>query len=179
MGAREFTKLLLEDKIGSQLWQYLYKRELWNGISSPKGRYAQDMMILHEVANRASTIAITDEKLYFYFIDRKDSTSNSSEKKIKGALDRAMAFYMRYSFAKEHGYSESCEILAKYVLDYLNNALTMKKVLDNRYREDIKKLSSFIRKEQKNWKSDIKYKVLEIFLGYCPNVYCALKGYKK
>ena len=47
VSGKKFTEDLIQDKIGSQLWQYVYKKELWNDIVSPKGRYAQDMMILH------------------------------------------------------------------------------------------------------------------------------------
>lgn len=177
----EFTKELIQDKVGSQLWQYIYKKELWNNIVSPKGRYAQDMMILHEVTNKAKNIVITNEKLYFYFIDRNDSTSNSVKKKVKGAFDRAIAFKERYIFAERNGYNEQCDILLNKVIEFYNNALTLKGSKDHKFDLDIKLLSEFLKQHKYKYPKiyrNIKYRILKIFLENIPNFYCRLKGVK-
>lgn len=176
-GGKEFTEEILEDRIGSQLWQYLFKKELWNDILSPQGRYAQDMMILHEVTNRAKTIVSTNEKLYFYYIDRNDSTSNSTSKKIKGAFDRAVAFKIRYDFCCVNGYPNCKLELIKKVIDFYNNALSLKKVDDREYLQDQNELSYFLKCNQNIWKKlGFKYCVLGYSLTYFPNLYCKLKG---
>lgn len=180
VNSKKFTRDILLDKVGSQLWQYMYKKSLWNGIVSPAGRYAQDMMILHKITNKAKRIAVINKKLYFYYIDRNDSTSNDSKKKVKGAFDRAIAFKNRYLFAKEQGYEDCCNKLMKNVMDFYNNALTLKKYMDDLYLEDMKELSLFLKQElkfqQKNKETGFKYILLGYLLGYSPNLYCKLKG---
>lgn len=179
---KQFTKEILCDHIGSQLWQYVFKRELWRGVTSPQGRYAQDMMILHTVTDRAERVCITSEKLYFYFIDRSDSTSNAPKKKIKGAFDRAMAFKSRYDFAVENGYqSEQNELLQK-TMDYFNNGVTLKPYRDHNYDADIDALSNFLKRNKSQWlKMGIlgqKNRLLGLFLAYMPSLYCLMKGNK-
>ena len=178
----EFTKELIQDKVGSQLWQYIYKKELWNDIVSPKGRYAQDMMILHKVTNKAKNIVITNEKLYFYFIDRNDSTSNAEKKKVKGAFDRAIAFKERYIFAENNGYDEQCDILFNKVIEFYNNAVTLKKPNDHKFDSDIEVLSIFLKQHRYKYPKthrSIKYKILKFLLSNIPNFYCRLKGGSK
>ncbi len=181
VSGKKFTEDLIQDKIGSQLWQYVYKKELWNDIVSPKGRYAQDMMILHEVTNKAKNIVVTNKKLYFYFIDRDDSTSNAGKKKVKGAFDRAIAFKERYIFARKNGYDSQCDFILNKVLEFYNNALTMKKSNEKRFDSDMKILSTFLKenryKDPRNNRST-KYRFLKLFLEYTPNLYCRMKGDK-
>lgn len=179
VSGKEFTKELIQDKVGSQLWQYIYKKDLWDDIVSPQGRYAQDMMILHEVTNKAKNIVITDEKLYFYFIDRNDSTSNAEKKKVKGAFDRSVAFMMRYQFAKKNGYTDQCDALLNKVIEFYNNALTLKKMDDHKFDKDIITLSLFLKENGYQYpksNKSIKRKVLKLILVYMPNFYCRLRG---
>ena len=177
VSGREFTKSVLTDQVGSQLWQYLFKRELWEGIVSPKGRYAQDMMILHCVTDRAQKIVITDEKLYFYFIDRSDSTSNAPKKKVKGALDRAVAFMMRYEFAEQFGYRDCMPCLLRQVMDFYNNALTLKSPSDDNYQADITQLSGFLKRNRQQ-AANREYRILGFALAYFPGLYCRIRGKK-
>ena len=176
----DFTELVLIDAIGSQLWQYIFKSELWNGIISPQGRYAQDMMILHKVTHKAKKVVVTNEKLYFYFINRKDSTSNSSHKKVKGAFDRAIAFKERYEFALKNNYPRCKEILMIKVLNFFNNAITLRRNNNTEYDMDIAILREFLRHNY----NEVNIKTIGIkhfFLGICllcfPKVYSRLKEY--
>ena len=182
MDASIFNREILLDNVGSQLWQYLFKKELWNSISSPQGRYAQDMMILHKVIHKAKKIAIVNKKLYFYFIDRNDSTSNNPYKKAKGAFDRSIAFKERFTFARKNGYDECCMSLLSQTLNYYNNALVLKKSSDQSFDSDIMALSQFIRKEicwNNNFKFSVKYKILSFLLAYFPKKYCKIRGILK
>ncbi len=181
---RVFTEKLLTDRIGSQLWQYLYKRKLWKSIISPAGRYAQDMMILHRVTDRAKKVAVLSQKLYFYYIDRINSTSNSKDKKVKGAFDRAIAFKIRYEFAVDYNYSKCLNNLMIHTLDYFNNAETLKgkmKENNNSYSADEKELSRFL-KDNKTERSvnkvGLKHAILGFILAYMPNYYSKVRGRK-
>lgn len=181
---RKFTEMLLTDQIGSQLWQYIYKRELWEGIISPAGRYAQDMMILHIVTDRAQKVAVLSQKLYFYYIDRGNSTSNSPGKKVKGAFDRAIAFKIRYEFASENRYDSCLNKLMIHVLDFFNNAETLKcRMKDNsrRYLIDENELSKFLKKNRAGRavsKVGIKHAILGICLANAPVQYSKVRGGK-
>ena len=181
---RKFTEMVLEDQTGSQLWQYIFKKELWKGIMSPVGRYAQDMMILHKVTDRAENVAVSSEKLYFYYIDRGNSTSNSKDKKVKGAFDRAIAFKARYGFAMENNYSKCQTRLMIHVLDFFNNAETLKyKMKDNgsKYLADENELREFLKTNRTGrsiGKVGFKHAILGTILAYAPDCYSKIRGRK-
>jgi len=173
---RAFTEELLPDKIGSQLWQYLYKKELWDGIVSPIGRYAQDMMILHIVTDRAKRIITTNEKLYFYFSDRQNNTSNSATKGCKGSFDRAIAFMIRHNFAIQEKYNECKETTLKKSMDFFNYGVIARKKNDKKYDEDIIELKQFVRSTRAEWMTyNIRYKALGICLAYCLKMYIPVR----
>lgn len=181
---RKFTEMVLGDQIGSQLWQYIFKKELWKGITSPAGRYAQDMMILHIVTDRAKKVAVSSEKLYSYYIDRSNSTSNSKDKKVKGAFDRAIAFKTRYGFAMENNYSKCQTRLMIHVLNFFNNAETLKyKMKDNgcKYLTDENDLREFLkinRVGRSIGKVGLKHAILGTILAYAPDYYSKIRGRK-
>ena len=135
------------------------------------------MMILHCVTNRANKMVITDEKLYFYFIDRSDSTSNAPKKKVKGAFDRAVAFMMRYEFAEQFGYEDCMPCLLRQVINFYNNAMTLKSSGDHNYQADIAQLSAFLKRNRRQI-SNRKYRILSFALAYAPGLYCRIRGRK-
>lgn len=180
---REFTKKVLRDEVGSQLWQYLYKRSLWEGIFSPPDRQAQDMMILYRITIKANRIAVTDEVLYFYFASRNDSTSNAVKKKAKGAFDRSFAFCGRYDFSMEQQDLSSALISLKNMITFYNNAIYIKNPDDRSFDKDITFLRCFLKHNMsvlcfKN-QLGIKKRVQAVLLAYVPNLYCFMRGTKK
>lgn len=114
---KEFMPLILTDEITSHIWRNLYKKELFDGISFPLGYVAQDMMVFHEIANKAKTMVKTDKKLYYYFATRTDNTSNNPKGLFKGTMCRALAFKDRYNFSLNE-YSEVKNILLKKAVRY-------------------------------------------------------------
>lgn len=90
-----FTKLILRDEIGSQLWQFLFKAGLWKNIASPAGRLAQDMMVIHQVTSKADRVILLNDILYYYFENNQTNVSNSNKGNIRGTVDRSVAFWMR------------------------------------------------------------------------------------
>jgi glycosyltransferase involved in cell wall biosynthesis len=143
---REMTRRILTDVVGSQLWKFLFKKELWDGIESPAGRFAQDMMILHAVSHRARKVVITEDRLYHYYRIRVDNTSNTPKNYLKGCVDRALAFYGRYEFCLEHGYEDD---IKETVLDHAL-LFTMfsfsEKGSGDRLISDIETLLAFLRR---------------------------------
>lgn len=168
--SHEFTEKVIVDEIGSQLWQYLYRASLWEGVISPPGRYAQDMMILHEVTHKANKIVTTSQRLYFYYIDRNNSTSNSMNKKCKGALDRSYAFSLRYVFSLKNGYIDCCNELYIKVLDYFNNALVLGDSLTDKH-EDIVYICNFLSSNKKDVVLPFKKNILYYLVTNFPYLY--------
>ena len=99
---QEITDLILRDKFGSQLWQYLFKISLWDGIISPPGRLAQDMMVLHTATAKAARAAVMHKVLYFYYQQRNDNVSNTNKKHVRGTADRAYAYWLRTEFCRNN-----------------------------------------------------------------------------
>ena len=153
--AHELCDRILRDEIGSQLWQFMFRKEQWDGIVSPPGRYAQDMAILHLVIDKMRKIAVLNEYLYYYYISRENSTSNKKSHKTKGRLDRAYAFWKRIQFANERGYSKAYEDILDKAVIFSVRALSQPDSLNEKYNDDIKFIQHEIRK---NLNSIIKLK---------------------
>lgn len=136
--ANQVVDKILCDEYGSQLWQYLFKKELWDGIISPPGRLAQDMMTLHIAASRAKQTAILHENLYYYFRSRADNVSNSNKKKVRGTSDRAYAYWLRYAFCKEnHAHRNMSDFCLSKAVDYTVSCFCRQDFLhDERYEQD-------------------------------------------
>jgi len=116
---------ILTDEIGSQLWKYLFKKFLWDGILSPGGRHAQDMFVLHKVINSANQMVCTSEKLYYYYSRRPDNTSNASKNLLKNTLDRSLAFFDRYNYAIDNNLVDSSKIILNKATIFSINAIIL------------------------------------------------------
>ena len=88
---------LLTDKIGSQAWNKLYKKELFAEIRYPIGRVYEDIPTTYKYLHRCDKVAYVKTPLYYYTI-RGDSISyaHNSDRKYHVFL----GFKDRYEFAK-------------------------------------------------------------------------------
>lgn len=136
--AKKTVEKILKDEYGSQLWQYLFKRELWDGIISPAGRLAQDMMTLHMAASRAKQVAILHENLYYYYQTRADNVSNGNRKNVRGTADRAYAYWLRMNFCvQESAFSDMSSFCLKKAVEYTISCFGRLEFLqEKRYHED-------------------------------------------
>lgn len=98
-----FYDWLLMDIISSQLWMFLFKRELWNELHMPVGRYAEDAMILHQVLRRASSVVLLKDELYHYNYSNPDNISNKKDNTFKNTVDRALMFAERWDWVHTTG----------------------------------------------------------------------------
>ena len=98
----DIYKNILEDKIGSQVWRYLYSVELFRGIRFPLNRYVEDIAILHKVLYRAKIVYVP-KRFYNYYYNNQESISNNPDpqKRYKNTVDRAIAFLGRYEWMKD------------------------------------------------------------------------------
>lgn len=74
--------IILRKLTGSELryfseanWGKLYRRELFDGLRFPEGRYAQDVAIAMDLYSRMGSVASCDDHLYFW-LQRADSVSH-------------------------------------------------------------------------------------------------------
>jgi glycosyltransferase involved in cell wall biosynthesis len=89
---------LLTDKINSQAWNKLYKRDLFKEIRYPKGRIYEDIATTYKYVHRCHKIAYIKTPLYYYTL-RGDSicfTRNADRD-----YHIFLGFKERYEFAKE------------------------------------------------------------------------------
>lgn len=150
---RDFTERVLKDEIGSQLWKFVYKKELWKDIISPQRRYAEDMWILHQVTNRAKKVVKTDERLYFYNDTRENNISNNTKNIEKNRVDRALAFFKRMDFCELNKYDDSvkAKVISK-ATSFLISAFSDNQINEPRFHDDAIMLRDYTKKYSKTIK---------------------------
>lgn len=174
----EFTEKVLMDQFGSQLWKFIYKTKLWDGVISPYRRHAQDMMILHIVTNRAEKVIFLNEPLYCYNDVRETNISNSKKNIVKNKLDRALAFFGRADFCQEFSYSDAVRknVISNAIL-FMVNGFFNDSVFEKRYQDDIETLRKYTKKYSKDIKSaDIRkdYVIRSNMIRFSPKLYIFL-----
>ena len=98
-------------------WNKLYKKELFNDIRYPKGRYHEDEFVIHKLLYKCHRIAIIDRNVPLYFYtDRGDSIiTNRSEKHIFDALN---ALEDRVKYAVDNYWEDVIPAVVKRYCDY-------------------------------------------------------------
>lgn len=175
-----FTEKILKDEYGSQLWKFLYKKPLWDGIVSPARRHAQDMMILHQVTNRASTVVVTDEKLYGYNDTRETNISNSAKNAVKNKLDRALAFFGRMDFAYEYNYADNIKRnVINQAIGFAINGFFDNTVKEERYAADVRTIREYLKKykrEIRQYATRRDYRLRCVLIRLNVSLYLAVYG---
>ncbi len=86
--------------IASELWNKIYKKELWDGVLFPEGEIFEDAAVLHEVIDRAGRIAILHDILY-YKKRRRGSITDIGYRTSDGYKWLYIQRRKRYLFIKE------------------------------------------------------------------------------
>ncbi len=185
LSTKEVTDKILVDEYGSQLWQYIFKKELWENILQPKGRLAQDMMVLHHVSSKANKVLIIPHNFYFYFQDRKDNVSNGNKKNVRGTVDRAVAYWMRVGFCENTQiYADMLDKCLKKAIEFSASAFCKKEFFKNdKYQEDRKTFRDNVKRHKKevfsNSEISIAHKVCVLFIIYTPKLIPTIYMFKK
>lgn len=180
IGKKEFLETVLRDDIGGQTTRFLFKRCLWEGLSFPEGRYAEDAMVIHKLINRASRFGFVEEKLYIYNWTNPSSTSNSPQKRFKNTIDRAIMFIERTSWMKQMEITDVCTVrtVQKKAVEFSIGAFGFPKQAG--YKQDYKCLSKYIRTHftsiLRNNKISKARKIAVIILYISPGFYRAVFG---
>lgn len=107
----EVMPIILKDIIGSQPWDKIYKKELWDGIRFPVGRVYEDIATLYLVFEKCHHFCYINTPLYYYRLNNVGTSFSERPNKI---FDTFCSFRERLEFA-ENNYpmvSDKCLALA-------------------------------------------------------------------
>lgn len=107
----EVMPIILKDIIGSQPWDKIYKKELWDGIRFPVGRVYEDIATLYLVFEKCHHFCYINTPLYYYRLNNVGTSFSERPNKI---FDTFCSFRERLEFA-ENKYpmvSDKCLALA-------------------------------------------------------------------
>lgn len=173
--AKEFTEKILVDEIGSQLWKFIYEKELWAGIESPARRHVQDMMILHEVTNRANLIVTTDQQLYGYNDEREDNITNKKSNIVKNMIDRSLAFIIRTDFCLRNNFSgKVLDNVVNQAIRYAILSFSYDGIYEERYLSDRLTIREYIEDHWVLIKKAVNrrdYLIRAMLIMKCPKLY--------
>lgn len=131
-------QMLFDEALGSQLWEKVYRRDLWEGIRFTPGRvYAEDVAVLHRVVDRAHKIGTIAEPLYYYYIN--EATLTTSYRPFKW-MSTYLAFKERLEYA-ELNYPQMTSKLRAITLNMarltLDNYILRREPSDEPYMAEI------------------------------------------
>ncbi len=169
---KEFTQQLLNNQAESQVWKFLFKTKLWQGVRFPLHRHFEDLWTVHKVMQNAKKVVFTKEKLYFYNNSRTDSVSTDKENLTKNHIDIALSFWDRFEYCIENSFSS--EIVLENALKFSIIVFADKNSKDAKYQFDTDKIRNYLKKYIKQIikYSDIKRILLCILTLISP---CALR----
>ncbi len=78
----------------------LYRKDLFDGIRFPPGKYHEDVFTLHLLLDRSAKVSVVDDYLYFY---RQRGNSITKEGYSVRHLDGVEGFYRRYCYYRSKG----------------------------------------------------------------------------
>lgn len=146
--------LLLDQTFTNHVWNKLYKRELFEGITYPCGRTFEDIATTYKLFERAKRIVFMNSSKYYY-LQRNDSIVGAAT--IDGAADRCILMYQRYKdlierYPKENeflfgwfsaAFSDFGYAVSKQTKDYLHH-----------YKNHFREIIDFaIRNRHEVWKN--------------------------
>lgn len=88
------SRLLDENGYKCYAWNKLYKRELFEEIRYPIGKWFEDIITTYKLFSKSQSVVYTNQKLYFYRL-RKDSITQSAFSQKDGELLEAINFVIK------------------------------------------------------------------------------------
>jgi len=86
--------LISENKIRSHLWNKIYDRKLFQGISFEEGRVYEDFLVMHKLFLKSKKVVFSNYIMYHY---RQHPSSTLAKTNIKKKLDGCHAAKVRYT----------------------------------------------------------------------------------
>lgn len=95
----EKLEALLEGKINSNVWNKVYRRELFENVYFPEGKNYEDVMIMHRILFMAKKVVVISDPKYHYRIRAESITKTYSASNL---LDYAESHFERCQFYNEN-----------------------------------------------------------------------------
>ena len=175
----ELWTSVASDKIGSYMWNKLYRRELFDGLKFKDGYVFEDFYIFHELFARTNKIVCLRECLYYYVFNENGILANL---RIRTECNFLLALMERRRFLQKdfpslEKYTFDCYVRAAtkvyFISRYLHRereALIIRMVLLGELKKFI--LSSDVRIKN-------KIHLLEVLMDFNLYQYCLPKCVRK
>ncbi|MGV4529436.1 glycosyltransferase family 2 protein [Ornithobacterium rhinotracheale] len=95
------SRLLINKEMKDFAWAKLYKKELFDGITFPSGKYFEDIFTTYKVFSKANKIVKTNQSKYYYR-EHINSVTASQTACLQKELNLFEATYDLYLFAKNN-----------------------------------------------------------------------------
>ncbi len=113
----EVIKRLWLDNVRTVIqWDKIFKRDLFEELRYPVGRYHEDTFVIHRELAKCKKIVYTNQKLYYYVQRDNSIMSVPNQKRVE---DVAAAYEDRIQFFSELGKVEALQQSKRMVLDEL------------------------------------------------------------
>ncbi len=91
----------LHSRIQVYVWNKIYREKLWDQIVFPVGEIWEDDAVLHEVMDKAKSVVVIHEVLY-YKLGRKDNITSAAMKNQSSAYWLYVQRRRRYEYLAQH-----------------------------------------------------------------------------
>lgn len=169
-----------DEEIHSYAWDKLYKKEVFEGIRYPSGRYVQDIFTTYRVFMNAQKVVCNNQPKYYYY-QRKDSIQRTRGSKLN--WDQ-FSVYKECISVLEIDYPELREFLVTRLVAFgiaAYNCLIMKEVVTMEEEEQKKQILQTIQsyqqeiKKGKYGKSLFRFRVSMVNTSVYADVYPKVK----
>lgn len=121
--------------INNCVWDKLFKKELFENIRFPEGRYYEDIFIMHELFDKAKSVSITSESLYCY---RRRSTGITLCSVKTEHFDIVDAYIAKYVYVSEK-YPDEKKMTDKLAESVISNMIhCINRVVDEEVLDEFK-----------------------------------------
>lgn len=107
-----YMRLMLNYEQPGSTTRFIFKRDLWNGITFPKGRLYEDILTLPKVLRRVNKVTIINDILYYY---RVGQSSISRTYTVKNRVKWAESLYETAQISQKL-FPELASLCAHYCL---------------------------------------------------------------
>ena len=153
------------------LWNKLYKKDLWLGLTFPEGKGIDDEFLVCQVVYRAETVLVTDAVLYSYYLSpNSQMRSKPSLKK----LDNQYALEQQLAFFREIGHMELYNaLLYRYYSVISGSYFFLKEYFpeEKARLQELKKKKKGILKTMTIREIPLSDRCLLLVRGYCPGIF--------
>ena len=92
-------RTLVDEKFNNNVWNKLYRREMFDGVLFPEGMNYEDVAVMHRVVDKAKTVATISEVKYQYRVRTASITKTYTAENLMNYADTRLCRY--YFFRDE------------------------------------------------------------------------------